>query len=162
MASIIPNFSKDNLSLYAIPAAWVVAIVPRFYAIVAYKQSTKKDLDGKAPRDWPLQLANNQALDAKAKGRIMRAESAQSNGLENIGLFAAAVVAGNVAGLPANTLNTLSFSYVASRIVYNYIYINNDDIPVAARTATFFAGLGCVFTLFIKAGNGLKNAVILG
>lgn len=53
----------------------------------------------------------------------MRAESAQQNGFENLGLFAAAVVIGNVANLSNSTLNTLSGAYLASRVVYNYLYL---------------------------------------
>lgn len=53
----------------------------------------------------------------------MRAEGAQQNGFENIGLFAAAVVIGNVAKLDNWTLNSLSFGYLASRVLYNVIYI---------------------------------------
>jgi uncharacterized MAPEG superfamily protein len=59
------------------------------------------------------------------KDTIIRAEGAQQNGFENVGLFASAVVAGNIAGLDNRTLNILSSGYLASRAVYNYIYINN-------------------------------------
>lgn len=89
---------------------------------------------------------------------ILRCEGAQANGFENIAFFATAVVAGNLAGLPAQTLNGLSGGYLLSRIVYNYIYINNTTEGMAsARTVVFFAGIGQIFALFIKAGNALKN-----
>jgi uncharacterized MAPEG superfamily protein len=88
----------------------------------------------------------------------LRCEGAQQNGFENIALFATAVLAGNLAGLPAQTLNTLSGGYLASRIVYNYIYINNTSIAMAnSRTGTFLVGIGLIFTLFIKSGNALKE-----
>lgn len=38
-------------------------------------------------------------------------------------MFAAAVVAANVAGVPVSQLNRLSLQYLASRLVYNVIYI---------------------------------------
>jgi uncharacterized MAPEG superfamily protein len=47
------------------------------------------------------------------------------NGFENIGLFAAAVVAGNIANLDNSTLNFWSGGYLISRVIYTYIYINN-------------------------------------
>lgn len=59
------------------------------------------------------------------KERIVRAEGAQQNGFENIGLFAAAVVAGNMARLDNWTLNALTGGYLASRVAYNLLYINN-------------------------------------
>jgi hypothetical protein len=65
-------------------------------------------------------------LETATKERITRAEGAQQNGFENIGLFAAAVVAGNIAKLDNRTLNMLSGTYVASRLLYNYIYLTND------------------------------------
>lgn len=88
----------------------------------------------------------------------MRCEGAQNNGFENLAFFASAVVAGNLAGLPARTLNALSGGYLLSRIVYNYIYINNtSDGMASARTGVFFTGIGMIFTLFIKSGNILKD-----
>lgn len=59
------------------------------------------------------------------KAKIIRAEGAQQNGFENIGLFAAAVVIGNVAKLNNSTLNTLSGCYLLSRLAYNVLYITN-------------------------------------
>ena len=87
---------------------------------------------------------------------ILRAESAQANGFENISLFAAAVVAGNMARLSTSYLNGLSIAYVVSRAVYNVLYITNTSAGMAqARSAVFFAGVGCIMGLFIGAGNRL-------
>lgn len=89
----------------------------------------------------------------------MRAEAAQANGFENLGFFAAAVVAGTAAGLEPSTLNGLSLGYLASRLAYNHIYIFNDLVPWWARTVTFFGGLGAIFALFIQSGNKYKNSL---
>lgn len=89
----------------------------------------------------------------------MRAEAAQLNNFENLPLFASAVVAGNLAGLSSQTLNVLSGGYLASRVLFNLIYINGTTQTAAsARSLTYLAGMGMVFTLFIKAGNALKNS----
>jgi len=72
-------------------------------------------------------------------------------------LFAAAVVAGNVAKVDSWWLNTLSFGYLGSRAVYNLLYINGAG---GARTAVFLSGIGMIFTLFIQAGNKVRNAVL--
>ncbi len=102
---------------------------------------------------WELRSDISQTRD-----RIIRAEGAQINGFENLGLFASAVVAANVAGLPAKTLNALCGGYLASRVVYNFIYINNTTETLGnLRTAVFLTGLGHIFTLFIKSGNILVN-----
>jgi uncharacterized MAPEG superfamily protein len=88
----------------------------------------------------------------------MRAEAAQMNGFENLAFFASAVVAGNLAGLPAATLNMLSGGYIVSRILYNFIYINNTSQAMAnTRSIVFASGVGMILTLFIKSGNVLKD-----
>lgn len=94
----------------------------------------------------------------QTKDRIMRAEAAQTNGFENLAFFASAVVAGNLAGLPAQTLNTLSGGYLISRVLYNLIYINNTSKAIAnTRSVVFVSGVGMIFTLFIKSGNILRE-----
>jgi len=96
------------------------------------------------------------------KGRISRAEGAQQNGFENLALFAAAVVAGNAAGLAHSTLNLLSGGYLFSRVVYNYIYITNETQAAAnARSGVYVGGVALIMTLFIKAGNALAERKIL-
>jgi uncharacterized MAPEG superfamily protein len=93
----------------------------------------------------------------QTKGRIVRSEGAQSNGFENLALFAAAVLAGNFAGLPVETLNTLSAGYLVTRVIYNFVYINNTTVAMAsARTLVFLVGIGHIFALFIKSGNALR------
>lgn len=78
-----------------------------------------------------------------------------------MGLFAAAVTAGNLAGLPAENLNLLAGGYVASRVLFNIFYINGTNGALAtARSLTFFAGLGLVMTLFIQSGNALSSSVL--
>jgi uncharacterized MAPEG superfamily protein len=68
------------------------------------------------------------------------------------------VLAGNLAGLSAQTLNTLSGGYLISRVVYNLIYINNTSLGLASlRSVVFLAGIGQIFTLFTKSGNALRE-----
>lgn len=106
-----------------------------------------------------MMVMENQSIDSATKGRIIRAVSAQQNGFENIGFFATAVVAGNLAGLDTTWLNTLSVGYVISRILYNLIYINNTTASLAAtRSVTFVGGIGMIWTIFIMAGNKLRSS----
>ena len=148
-----------NFSLYTIPIAWAFSIVPHLYAVRIYESSSKKSFDLTKPRAISSTLASDQTLDQGTKNRIQRAEGAQQNGMENIGLFAAAVVAGNVAGLSNGTLNALSGGYLASRVVYNLVYINNESNAVAnVRTGVFFSGIIMIMTLFVKAGNAVRLA----
>ncbi|PVH88067.1 hypothetical protein DL98DRAFT_544593 [Cadophora sp. DSE1049] len=151
MASLFDT--PRNFSFYTVPAAWLIAFLPHPYAV-----SLSKKFDNVSPRTYVGSLQKDQTIDQATKDRIIRAEGAQSNGFENLGLFAAAVVAGNLAGLPAQTLNTLSGGYLVSRIFYNYIYINNTSQAAAnSRSAVYLTGIGMIFTLFIKSGNALKE-----
>ncbi|PQE28784.1 Membrane- eicosanoid glutathione metabolism (MAPEG) protein [Rutstroemia sp. NJR-2017a WRK4] len=145
--------TTSNLSLYSIPVAWVLSILPHSYAI-----TRSSSFDNRNPREYSDNLDADKNIDETTKGRILRAEAAQMNGLENIGLFAAAVVAGNVAGLPARTLNLLSGGYLVSRAVYNFLYINATTQTIGhARSAVYTVGIVNIMTLFIKSGNILKD-----
>ncbi|TGO77302.1 hypothetical protein BELL_0114g00190 [Botrytis elliptica] len=146
-----------------VPAAWLLAHIPHVYAAVS-----TECFDNRSPRDFPKSLEADQRLDKAAcspsryfslkKNQISRAHAAGANGYENVGLFASAVVAGNVAGLSHSTLNTLTGGYLISRVVYNFIYINNESQgAAAARSLVWLFGIGQIFTLFIKSGNLLTN-----
>ncbi|KAF2150194.1 hypothetical protein K461DRAFT_300643 [Myriangium duriaei CBS 260.36] len=141
-----------NLSLYAVPAAWVLSIAPHFYA------ASLGRFDNKNPRTYTRETEGDQSIDKATKGKILRAESAQMNGFENVGLFASAVVIGNVAKLDNWTLNVLSGSYLATRAIYNLLYIRGTtDALASARSVAFVSGVGIIMTFFIKSGNLLKN-----
>ncbi|KIN00528.1 hypothetical protein OIDMADRAFT_19570 [Oidiodendron maius Zn] len=142
-----------NYSFYAIPVAWVLAIFPHGISL-----SLGKSIDKTAPRTYGECIANDQTLDKATKAMIHRCEGAQKNGFENLGLFAAAVVAGNLAGLPAETLNVLSGGYLASRVLYNLIYVTHtSEIMANVRSLTYFSGIGMIMALFIKSGNILSE-----
>src|SRR5712671_5430955 len=108
-------------------------------------------------RSWLSKLTRFQT-----KAMIHRSEGAQKNGFENLGLFAAAVVAGNIAGLPAETLNLLSGGYLASRVLYNYVYITHTSQAMAnVRSLTYLSGIGMIMTLFVKSGNAIRERTLL-
>lgn len=107
--------SRTNYSLYCVPAAWVLSILPHFYAASVAGRGGK--FDNTNPNTNPRNAAKN--LESKLTksdfGRYQRAEAAQQNGFENIALFATAVLVANQAKLPIDTVNTASFFYLASR-----------------------------------------------
>lgn len=68
-------------------------------------------------------------------------------------------MAGNLAHLSPSTLNLLSGGYIASRVLYNIIYITNETPAAAnARSVVFVGGVVTIMTLFVKAGNALAAA----
>lgn len=143
-----------NISLYTIPFAWALCLAPHVYAT----KLSSRQFDNRTPRLLNKIVTDDQSIDSPTKDRIIRAESAQQNGFENVGLFAAAVVAGNIARLDNTWLNGLSVGYVISRLVYNLVYINNTTPTLATtRTCVFISGMGMIWTLFILAGNELRT-----
>ncbi|KAK1063667.1 hypothetical protein LTR74_009279 [Friedmanniomyces endolithicus] len=117
MTSYLPNLARDNLSYYTIPIALVVALAPRMYAANAYKAATNKPVSEKVkslPRSFNQIVSDDPAVDSKTKSRILRAGAAVDNSLENLGIFAAAVTAGNAAGVGAGRMNALRFGAAAN------------------------------------------------
>jgi uncharacterized MAPEG superfamily protein len=152
------SLSTTNYSFYTIPAAWLLSILPHSYAIILYSRSAHKRFDNRHPRSLTSKLDGDQSIDKATKERILRAEGAQQNGFENLAFYAAAVTAGNAAGLAPQTMNILSGAYVASRAVYNLVYINGDTAALASlRTTIYTAGVGLVCAIFVMAGNAINK-----
>ncbi|KAI1820937.1 hypothetical protein F4861DRAFT_32282 [Xylaria intraflava] len=148
----LPSFlTERNLSYFTIPVALFTALWPR--SISAFSPPGKDYFDPTNPRTFASRLEKSD-LDKETVARILRAESAVANGFEGLPIFAAAVVAGNSAGLSNKTLNTITVSYILSRWVYNYVYIFFGSNPnrAAIRTPIWFFGVGTAMTLFVKAG----------
>ena len=154
MSSLI---AETNVSLYTLPVFWILCLLPRFYAAYTYTTSTSKPLDMLLPRALAARASADPALQHATRDRIVRAEAAQANGLENVGYFAAAVVAGNMAGLSKTVVNCLSVGYLLSRGLYSWLYVVGDTKTMAiARTGVFFSGQGLIWALFIMAGNKMR------
>ncbi|KAI0870555.1 hypothetical protein GGS24DRAFT_504639 [Hypoxylon argillaceum] len=144
-------FAEKNLSYFTIPVALITALWPRNYS--AFQGPGQKYFDPSNPRTFAARLEKSD-LDKETVARILRAESASANGFEGLPLFAAAVVAGNSAGLSPVALNSLTFAYILSRVAYNWVYIflseNRNLAPI--RTPVWFVGAISTLTLFVKAG----------
>ncbi|KAI1135319.1 hypothetical protein F5Y05DRAFT_395241 [Hypoxylon sp. FL0543] len=144
---------EKNISYYTIPGALVLALLPRVYSGIA--GPGKKFFDPNNPRLFTQSLERAD-IDKKLKGRLQRAESAGANAFETLGLYAAAVTAGNAAGLSAGTLNALTLGYLASRVFYTWVYIwgqeNRKLLPL--RTGVWGVGMSICMALFVLAGRG--------
>ncbi|KAL2255631.1 hypothetical protein VTK26DRAFT_2980 [Humicola hyalothermophila] len=153
MASFL-NLSETNWSYYTIPAAFGLCMLPHFYAI----KLAGKNYDLGNPRKTEELCAKDTTMDKVTLRRISRAKAAAANGFETLALYAVAVVAGNVSGLPAGRLNALTLGYLASRAVYNLIYVRLQDNARAAvlRPLVWMAGIGIIMSLFISAGRDVN------
>ncbi|KAI8623555.1 hypothetical protein F5Y19DRAFT_481588 [Xylariaceae sp. FL1651] len=127
------------------------ALWPRSYS--AFQGPGQKYFDPSNPRTFAARLEKSD-LDKETVARILRAESASANGFEGLPVFAAAVVAGNSAGVSAPTMNALSITYVLSRVVYNWVYVflSKNRQFAGVRSLTWFAGVGSAMAMFVSAG----------
>ncbi|GAB7326806.1 hypothetical protein MBLNU13_g10744t1 [Cladosporium sp. NU13] len=155
--------STFNVSLYLVPLAWLLAMLPRVYSLTTYAAHSKAqnpDAMIKNPRSIPAIVATDKTLSPHIRDRIVRAESAMINGYDNLGFFAAAVCVGNVARLDVSMLNWLAAVYIGSRLVYIPAYIYNDTVrAVYTRSAVFAVGLAINMALFVLAGVRLNKTI---
>ncbi|KAF9568635.1 hypothetical protein CPC08DRAFT_616156, partial [Agrocybe pediades] len=119
------------LSLYAIPAMWVIS----YYPAVA-RVRPNLFLQFVQPRASYASAAGKKEFPPAVAARIQRLEGAHNNGLENLPFFGLAILAGNLARMDTATLNIASGLYLVSRLAYNYFYVNQHDQKTA--------GLRCV------------------
>ncbi|RYP91035.1 hypothetical protein DL770_002865 [Monosporascus sp. CRB-9-2] len=142
---------SKNYSLFAIPAAVVLGLVPSIYG---KNTAGKKFYDNRDPRGYQDRIKNAQNIDNRTKNRLLRCEAASANAQETLPFFMGSVLAANAAGVPTPTVNGLAAAYLASRAAYGYIYVSLQENPrfAALRSVVWMAGIGCWMTLFVKAG----------
>lgn len=151
MASI---FSAP-LSLYSIPAAWVLAYVPQ---LVRNATLTKiKSFDNFQPRasvSKALSTTGKGGADDKLKAKVARADAAHQNGLESFPLWSIAVLAANYAGLATRSINTTALVYLGSRALYNIVYIRQSKPwHGTVRSAVWFVGVVSALSLLVRSAN---------
>ncbi|TPX63861.1 hypothetical protein SpCBS45565_g06303 [Spizellomyces sp. 'palustris'] len=139
----------NNYSLYGLPVAIVLAYVPHVVkgAIITKSLGRYNNVNPRSQLD-KVQERMTKASYAMAK----RAEAAHINGLEIFPMFAGAVLAGNFAGLPNNTLNKYSAAFLIARFFYNFVYIKNSNSIVAGlRSLIWMTSVVCCFGLYLEA-----------
>ncbi|TKA64645.1 hypothetical protein B0A55_09348 [Friedmanniomyces simplex] len=164
MTSYLPNLARDNLSFYTIPLALVVALAPRIFAANTYAAATKKPASDQVktmPRSFSQIVSDDPAVDSKTKGRILRAGAAVDNSYENLGIFAAAVTAGNMAGVGVGRMKAMSIGYVVVRVAYNHIYIFQDLVPPPVRSVAYMTGALLCMAMFVQAGIAMNARTLL-
>ncbi|KAI5465851.1 hypothetical protein BGZ63DRAFT_420385 [Mariannaea sp. PMI_226] len=140
-----------NYSYYTVPVVFFITAVPHAYGVL----SSKMHYDNANPRKHTESVAKSEVLDKLTAQRVERAKAASINGFETLGFYAAAVTAANVTGVPAESLNLLTFGYVVSRVLYNfaYIWLCTNRRAARIRTATWITGISLTMALWIKAAN---------
>ncbi|KAF7984259.1 hypothetical protein HWV62_16098 [Athelia sp. TMB] len=124
---------STNYSILAIPGAWILTLSPHIFSVVLLAKNAPW-FDAANPRHALNELVPTDKTDAKTRAirlQILRGKAAEANGFENLSVFAGAILAANFAGVPVSTLNTLSVAYLASRVLYNIIYVVSRALKVS-------------------------------
>lgn len=123
--------SKELVPFAAMLAAVVLIYIPRFFVA-----------RGQAQQPEGYDNAHPRAQQAKLSGLAARARGAHDNGFEAFAPFAAGVLACKVGGVDSDEVALLSMAFVALRVVYLVVYL--EDIPTvrsAVWTLAFLVSL---------------------
>lgn len=139
----IPTMTSDqqpNTSLQTIPLAFGLALTPHLYSNVHLMLATQNTQSVAMPR------TNLEAFKASLPkdlwNHLARARGAHLNSLEVFPLYAAAIVAGNLAKLPAEDLSGVWWSFLSARVVYMGLYlgVKNDVMAYVSFPSCWLTG----------------------
>ncbi|UZJ54282.1 hypothetical protein CBS101457_003602 [Exobasidium rhododendri] len=163
MSSIVRLFDNGtpNLSVFSLPITLFIAALPHWYTIyIAESNKIQGGWSNENPRAFVARLNSKAASGKKLNATeemILRGQSAQQNGFEWFPVWAAAVILGNMAKLPKDSLNTMTLIHLALRLLYYYIYVTVGDRKTSyIRTAVFQIGLIPAITIMFKAAHALQ------
>ncbi|KAH7047434.1 hypothetical protein B0J12DRAFT_666811 [Macrophomina phaseolina] len=141
-----------NYTLLSIPAAYITAVVPHVYAVELIKRANNGRWANANAQGSAFKSHLQRTIPAPTLAKFERAESAHRNGLENLPLFAAAVLAAAHAGVEPAAVAWTAWAFCGLRVVYNGIYIHVSDNKVSfARSAVWAVGVLLCFSLFVRA-----------
>ena len=148
------RMASTNYSLYAVPAYYVLSLLPHQYAVSTIKAANNGRWNNANSRssNWIEQI--QKSVPAEVFGRYERAEAAHKNSMENLVVFYTALVLGNMAHLPAGTMNTVAGLFLVLRALYPVLYIRTTSHKHSfARTAVWGSSiLLCMYTV-VRAAN---------
>lgn len=157
-------YKKYNLTILAIPAYYAMAVLPHMYAINVATQNKPLDWDNRAPRSKESRAAIKASIGEDAYGKYERAEGAHANAMENLPLFASAVIVGNAAGLTRSGwfgMDAFIGAWFALRALHTVSYIASSTKEAAwTKTGIWLASTGALFTIFGRAARVLNRSAI--
>jgi uncharacterized MAPEG superfamily protein len=155
--------TTHNLSILSIPAYYVLSLLPHAYAIAIGSRGNPVKWDNRNPRGASQKAHLKSTLSPAAFSKFERAEAAHANALENVPMFASAVIIGNVAGLQQeglHGLNGFAGLWLGLRAAHTLSYVLIDDKRASyIRTALWVASIGLCFRVFGEAAKALGGKV---
>ena len=179
------TLTNNNISFYTLPAAWVLCLVPQYYAIIKYQKyasaidtvaRSKKDhsqiqqgygFNRAEPRSFLPRLEANPdpRLTAEIKGSIARGAAASLNGFENLGFYAGAVVAANLGLFISHGQSGASVSdpFSTNLLCLSWLAARIIYITVYIRGAKgrnraiwYWIQFSVCVTFYVRAGNAMR------
>ncbi|KAB2577520.1 hypothetical protein DIS24_g3734 [Lasiodiplodia hormozganensis] len=154
MSSLMENL---NFSILAIPAYHALAVFPHLAAVLyATNGRVNTVWDNRNPRSEVLKSAIAKRVDASKYAVYERLEAAHANSMENMPIFIAAVVLGNMAGLHkvegSDGMTWFTGAFLLVRAAYILVYALNDTQPKSyARSLLYDIGVGLCWRTLFKA-----------
>ncbi|KAL6720776.1 hypothetical protein ACLMJK_002701 [Lecanora helva] len=148
--------STPNYSIYAMPAFYVLGLLPQFYATILIYRATNGRFNNANPRGQSSQQVYQKSTDAATYAKFERARGAHMNAMENLPLFFGAVISANLAGLDTGLVNSVCGTFLGLRALHTVWYIAVTDQNLAhVRSLIWMASSGCCVYLMVKAGSVL-------
>jgi uncharacterized MAPEG superfamily protein len=155
-------FDTYNPSIIAIPAYYILSVAPHSYALYVASQGKLLSWDNRNPRSSDLKAKLKERLPKETFARYERAEACHANGMENLPLFTAAVILGNLAALKKDGLDGMTGfagTFLAIRLAYTAIYVNTrSQGPTLLRSGLWMASFGLCFRVIFKAAKALGSS----
>ncbi|KAL4878406.1 hypothetical protein BJY04DRAFT_195953 [Aspergillus karnatakaensis] len=148
--------SSTNYSVHSIVAAYGLGMLPHGYYFVKMMANAKGLASNILPRENLNTLKGK--VPAQIWTQLAKAHGAHLNAMENLPLFAVAMLAGNVAKLPTSELNTLSLEYLGARLLYMATYMGARSEAVSyVRTGLWAWSISIPIMALVKAGNVFRD-----
>ncbi|KAM5442782.1 hypothetical protein MferCBS31731_002168 [Microsporum ferrugineum] len=145
-----------NWSYHSIAAAYVLGLAPHLYFYLKAMKTGK--YSNLVPRNTLDALRG--VIPANQWDRLFRVRSIHLNAMESIPIYAATIIAGNIAKLPISELNFLAAEYLGCRVLFAALYMGtSSEIMSYARTGVWFWSLGRLLQTLIKAGNAVSGGL---
>jgi uncharacterized MAPEG superfamily protein len=148
-----------NYSIYSIPLYYVLTLSPHLYSTVLISRTSHKIWDNRNPRGASQSQSIQKSVPQPTYLVYERARACHNNGMENMALFIAAIVLGNMANLENGTLNWGAGTFLELRALYTVAYIKIESKKGSfARTAVWAAGVMVCLVMIVKAGGAIARA----
>ncbi|KAF2276057.1 uncharacterized protein EI97DRAFT_378025 [Westerdykella ornata] len=151
-----------NPSILAIPVLHILAILPHGYALSVATGGHPTRWDNRNPRSTDLKSKLSERLSADDFALYERLEACSANGMENLPLFATAVILGNMAGLKKDGIwgmTGFAASFLAVRVLYTAAYVGGKTQGLSfVRSGLWTLGVGLCWRVIIKSAKALGGA----